>query len=102
MDAFLTHPVSNGMKHLNIKIFGEVQGVSFRFYARETARKLKLVGFIRNEADDSLYAEAEGGESALAEFVNWCKQGPAYAEVKKVEIAEGALKNFSEFTIEND
>ncbi|MBU3924497.1 acylphosphatase, partial [Patescibacteria group bacterium] len=49
-------------KHLMIKIFGKVQGVSFRYYAREEALKLNLCGFVRNEFGGAVCIEAEGEE----------------------------------------
>ena len=87
------------MKHINIRIFGSVQGVSFRYYAREEARKLGLTGFVKNERDGSVHIEAEGEEEKLNELVDWCKRGPRSAEVEKVEVNEGDLKDFTHFNI---
>ena len=85
------------MKHLNIKIYGQVQGVFFRVSAKEKAEELNIAGFVRNEPDGPVYVEAEGEKESLDEFLQWCKNGPEGAKVDKVEVAEGSLKNFSEF-----
>ena len=85
------------IKHLNIKVYGLVQGVFFRTIAREQANKLGITGFARNESDGSVYIEAEGEKEKLDEFVKWCKVGPTSAKVDKVEVTEGEIKNFSEF-----
>ena len=78
------------IKHLNIQVFGRVQGVSFRAHTQDKAESLGLAGFVCNEADGSVYVEAEGAESDLADFVRWLHQGPPMAKVMRVEVGEGA------------
>ncbi len=84
-------------KHLNIKVYGKVQGVFFRVSAKDEADKLGLKGFARNEKDGSVYIEVEGKKETLDKFLEWCKNGPEAAMVEKLEIKEGTVKNFSEF-----
>ena len=85
------------IKHLNIKVYGQVQGVFFRATAKEEAEKLGIRGFARNEPDGTVYIEAEGKEKDLDTFVEWCKEDPNSAKVEKIEIEIGKLKNFSQF-----
>ncbi|HET7179791.1 MAG TPA: acylphosphatase [Chryseosolibacter sp.] len=87
-------------KHFAIKISGVVQGVYFRASTRERADALKITGFVRNEPDGSVYVEAEGDESNLDVFIQWCHQGPAHAVVEKCEVQSGTVKGFSSFTIQ--
>ncbi len=87
------------MKLLKIKILGAVQGVGFRFSAKQEAEKLGIKGFAQNEPDGSVYIEAEGDDETLESFLDWCKRGPGLAEVKGVEVKEGRIKNYSEFSI---
>ena len=89
------------VKHLNIKIFGLVQMVLFRYSALEKAKELGVKGFVKNEDEGKVYIEVEGEEDALDKFVEWCNKGPRLAKVEKVEKEEGRVKNFSEFKIEN-
>lgn len=86
-------------KHLNIKIFGKVQGIFFRVTAKEKADQLGITGFARNEPDGSVYIEAEGEEEKLDEFIKWCRQGPSLAQVEKIKVVESTLNNFSRFEI---
>lgn len=87
-------------KHLNIRVFGQVQGVFFRHSARQKAEELGIKGFAKNEPDDSVYIEAEGEEENLKKFLDWCYQGPAFAQVKKVESKfSSEIKIFNEFMI---
>lgn len=77
-----------------------MQGVFFRASTKETADRLNIHGFVRNEPDGSVYVEAEGDEQQLRQFTEWCSRGPARANVEKIEITEGPLKNYSGFIIE--
>lgn len=85
------------MKHLNIKIYGLVQGVFFRATAKKQADKLNIIGFAQNDSDGSVYIEAEGEKKNLDKFLQWCYIGPNMAQVEKVEVTESPLKNFSQF-----
>lgn len=87
------------MTHVNIKIFGEVQGVFFRHSARLKAREIGITGFVKNEPDGAVYMEAEGNEKTLEQFLEWCKYGPESAKVEKVESSLGNVKGFSDFII---
>ena len=86
------------MQHLNIKIFGRVQGVLFRASAKKKAEELQIIGFARNEPNGSVYIEAEGEKENLEKFLNWCHKGPLFATVEKVESEfTSELKHFIEF-----
>ena len=74
------------MQHVNVKIYGEVQGVGFRDAAYWTARKLHIAGFIMNEPEGGVYIEAEGDDDALNEFLMWCRKGPSTAKVEKIDV----------------
>ncbi|OGE29326.1 acylphosphatase [Candidatus Daviesbacteria bacterium RIFCSPHIGHO2_01_FULL_40_11] len=87
------------MQHLNIKVYGLVQGIFFRASAKEQADKLRLTGFAQNMSDGSVYIEAEGEKKNLDKFVKWCNLGPTMAQVEKVETSESSLKNFNGFEI---
>ena len=84
-------------KLLQIRIFGRVQGVSFRYFAKEQADKLNLVGFAKNEKDGSVLIEIEGEEGSLEKFIDWCKDGSPSAQVKEVKVKESVLKGYYEF-----
>jgi len=86
-------------KHLIIKVSGKVQGVFYRASTKEVADQLGLKGLVRNEHDGSVYIEAEGDESVLARFTDWCKQGPRLAKVDQVEVSEAAWIGFKDFEV---
>lgn len=87
------------MKHLNITITGKVQRVGFRMSTKAVADQLSVRGFIKNNADGSVYAEAEGDDFSLDEFLTWCAEGPEGAAVEHVVSEEGELKDFKNFEV---
>lgn len=74
------------IKHLNIKIYGQVQGVFFRTSAKQQAEKLGIKVSPKNEIGGSVYIKAEGEKESLEKFVKWCHTGPPLARVDKVEV----------------
>lgn len=88
-----------GMRHVKVTISGKVQGVFFRASAKEEAERLGLVGFVRNRVDGSVYAEVEGEEAAVEQFIMWCRQGPRLAKVENVHAQEGEPVHFTTFEI---
>lgn len=89
----------NMKRHADIRIFGEVRGVSFRYFAKQEAENLNLSGFAQNRPDGSVYIEAEGGEESLQKFIGWCRHGPPTARVEKIEVVDGPVRNFAEFEV---
>lgn len=88
------------LETLKIKVFGLVQGVSFRFYAKDKAQELKIKGWVRNEPDGSVLILAQGEKENLREFINWCHQGSPLAQVEKVEVEKLETKEiFKDFSI---
>jgi acylphosphatase len=86
-------------KHYNISISGRVQGVGFRYNARTIAQHFGIKGFVKNIPGDKVFIEAEGTESKLSEFIDWCHKGPDYAHIEKVDLIPGEMKYFNSFEI---
>ena len=74
-------------KRFIAKIHGRVQGVGFRFFAREAADELGVVGYVRNMPDGGVEVLAEGDESRLAEFLRLLGEGPISARVARVDVS---------------
>jgi acylphosphatase len=82
-----------------IRISGQVQGVGFRWNAAHQARNFGLSGFAKNTPDGNVYIEAEGIESELKKFVEWCRTGPRSAIVESVNVDTLPPANYSDFSI---
>ncbi|RMG94429.1 MAG: acylphosphatase [Deltaproteobacteria bacterium] len=72
---------------------GRVQGVFFRAHTEAAARRLGLVGWVRNEPDGSVTAVAEGPIDALEALAEAMRQGPPAAEVEDLEIERGPARH---------
>ena len=70
------------------RVSGLVQGVAFRWYARERARELGLAGWVRNVEDGSVEAWIEGPREAVDEMLRWLRRGPSSARVECVDVLE--------------
>lgn len=69
-----------------VRVSGRVQGVFFRAEARDRARSLGLSGWVRNAHDGSVEASFEGPGERVQSMVEWCRRGPALAEVQDVSV----------------
>jgi acylphosphatase len=69
-------------------VTGRVQGVSYRAATASEARRLGLVGWVRNRVDGSVELEVEGQDDRVAALLTWCEHGPPDARVAKVDIEE--------------
>ena len=68
---------------------GGVQGVGFRWYVAEEARRLDLAGWVKNLNDGSVELCATGSARALAALEDAIAKGPSGARVSAVERLEG-------------
>ena len=88
------------MKRIEAVVYGMVQGVSFRHYARQEARRLNLTGWVKNERDRTVQVVAEGPEAALQQLVAWLRVGSPYGRVDKVDVTwSAATAEFKDFQV---
>jgi acylphosphatase len=71
----------------HVVVRGRVQGVFFRAEAWDRAASLGLGGWVRNNPDGTLEAVIEGERERVQSMVEWCRRGPALAEVEHVDVA---------------
>ncbi len=70
---------------LAARVSGRVQGVGYRYFARETAAMLGLSGFARNLPGGDVEVEAEGERESLERLLETLRQGPPASRVSGVE-----------------
>ncbi len=78
---------------------GKVQGVGYRAFTQHLARKLGLVGFVRNEADGSVTGVAEGTVEALNTLFKRLEVGPPSAAVRSVDLTRSGPTGLTAFEV---
>jgi acylphosphatase len=67
-------------------ISGRVQGVGFRFFTEDAARREGLHGWVRNLPDGRVEIAAEGEVDAIDRFERHVRHGPPGARVESVDV----------------
>jgi acylphosphatase len=84
----------------HVFISGRVQGVFFRSEARQEAKRIGVVGWVRNTPDGKVEAVFEGEEESVKEIIEFCKRGPPGARVIDVYVVwENYRSEFRDFEI---
>lgn len=91
--------MSDLIERVEAQVSGRVQGVGYRYFATQQARRLGVDGWVRNEPDGSVRVVAEGPRDDLERLLERLRDGPAGARVKRVQTdwmtASGKLAGFS-------
>ncbi|MBC7248459.1 MAG: acylphosphatase [Actinobacteria bacterium] len=83
-----------------VTLSGRVQGVYYRSYARDEARRLGLKGWVRNNPDGRVELVCEGEEDAVLAMIDWCWKGSPSSRVSDVEVAwEEYRGEFDDFRV---
>jgi acylphosphatase len=81
-------------------VSGLVQGVGFRWFAHEIARREGLSGRVHNEPDGRVEAIVEGERDAVDRFEAAMRRGPSRSRVTDVEVDAVPPSGHVGFTIE--
>ncbi len=71
-----------------IRVFGRVQGVCYRDWTVARATALGLDGWVRNRLDGTVEILAKGEAAQVESLVTACHDGPAAAQIERVEVEE--------------
>ena len=74
---------------LDCRVRGRVQGVGYRYFIAETARVLRLTGWVRNCPDGTVEFHAVGERKALEILEHSALSGPISARVAGVDSTWG-------------
>lgn len=80
-------------RDVRARVYGNVQGVGFRIWARGEATSLGLAGWVRNEADGSVTTQISGFDEAVSTMIERLWKGPPGALVSRVDVEEFAAGN---------
>ncbi|MDB4874127.1 MAG: acylphosphatase [Gemmatimonadetes bacterium] len=70
---------------LHVIVRGRVQGVGFRWFVREIARRRGMTGWVRNLADGSVEVAADGDGDAIADLRSSLRSGPPGSSVTSLD-----------------
>jgi len=70
----------------HIIVRGRVQGVGYRNFALQTARRLGIKGWVRNRINGTVEAVAQGPRAVVEAYLEALRRGPAMAYVIAVEV----------------
>jgi len=87
------------VKTIRAKISGQVQGVLFRKFIADEAKKIGLKGHVRNLDSGEVEVVAEGTIDAVDKILAVCKKGAPHSSVKNVDIQELNHIGFDDFKI---
>lgn len=75
-------------KAVRIQVFGQVQGVGFRYFTRQRAMALGLCGRASNLADGTVEVLAVGEAADVDLLIQWLQQGPPSATVERLVVSQ--------------
>ena len=67
--------VADNIKRYRLNFKGFVQGVGFRWTARNAANMYRLTGYVRNEYDGSVTCEVQGTDEEIDRFIATIRSG---------------------------
>lgn len=69
-------------------IIGTVQGVGFRYFTYMHARRIGIIGYVRNMADGNVEIYAVGSEDQLKILNEKLTEGPSFSRVENVIVED--------------
>ena len=85
---------------LRIRIEGRVQGVGFRYWAMQQARRYRLDGWVCNLRDGAVELFAHGDSDSIQHLRSVMYQGPSLARVDRIiDLPATGLPNVHGFSI---
>ena len=80
----------------HVVVHGRVQGVGFRAFVEDTAGRLNLEGWVRNQRDGSVAAVFAGPEQSVTAALDACRVGPRHSHVDRIEIEDAGWELLSQ------
>jgi acylphosphatase len=87
------------MQRREVRYRGRVQGVGFRYTARQIAGRFPVVGFVENQPDGSVLLVAEGTADALDGFLAAVGAEMAHTIHSADVVTQPATGGFDEFGV---
>jgi acylphosphatase len=82
-----------------VRLYGRVQGVFFRQWTLNVARRLGVNGWVHNARDGSVEAHLAGEEGSVAKLIEHMRKGPPQARVEDVTVEPAEPETVSGFSV---
>lgn len=69
-----------------VNVAGRVQGVGFRMFVQQTALKMLVTGWVKNESDGTVSMEIQAEPQVLDAMIERLKKGNGISRVLEMEI----------------
>ncbi|KAM5165585.1 acylphosphatase-2 [Mantella aurantiaca] len=80
---------SNALKSVDYEVFGRVQGVCFRMYTENEAKKLGVVGWVKNTRQGTVVGQVQGPEDKVSSMKAWLsKVGSPSSRIDRTEFSD--------------
>jgi acylphosphatase len=77
-----------------VKIYGNVQGVGFRYFIKNSADALGLKGWVKNSDDGSVELIAQTESETMDQFASVIEKGNGFSRVECIDIIELAEASY--------
>lgn len=82
------------IKQIKIQVSGRVQGVGFRFFTYQQAKKLNLLGYVKNLDNGDVEIIALGKSMKIDSLIHWLNSGgPTSAKISNIKIIQMVPQN---------
>lgn len=88
------------MKQIYVTVYGQVQGVGFRYFSQMKAIQYGIRGWVRNCEDGSVEIVAQGSDDNLHLFLEDVRRGNPFSTVDDLAVQEiEKTENYHSFKI---
>lgn len=102
-DTNLCKEIPSDLKvRAHVIISGHVQGVGYRAATEHLALQFDLTGWVRNLTNGQVEAVFEGENVQVEKMIDWCRQGPTYAQVTDLQVTWQSPQQEQDFQIRPD
>jgi acylphosphatase len=84
------------MNTIRITVTGKVYKVGYRYYVKQMADLLEIIGNVRYAGNRKVIIEAQGKDHNLDKFITFCQLGCPGSSIKNILIKEAPDMNSKE------
>lgn len=85
------------LRHVLLRIHGQVQGVGYRWSMLCEAQRLGVNGWVRNRRDGTVEAYVSADAETVEQLIAWSYRGPPMAAVTQVLVVDAGFEQMHGF-----